>query len=162
MPKDNRGYSLVELIVVIAIILILSTAGVLGFSSVSGKPAEQCASELKGAILANRTVSLGKKDAKLVISMQPDGVHVTESYTLPSGAHSSDKVIAPNTVDLTFSTNDSVYTAVDATGIEIEFDRSTGSLKNQTTDIYFRASKAGKSYKVTVYQLTGKVIAVKE
>lgn len=158
MPKDNKGFSLVELIVVLAILLVLSAASVIGLSLTSGKPAEQCASELKGAILSNRTVSLGKKDAKLVVSKQADGVHVTESYTLPSGAFSKDVVIAPNTVDLSFSTNDSTYSSVDSGGIVIEFDRSSGSLKGYTSNIYFKASKAGKEYKVTVYQLTGKAI----
>lgn len=162
MTKDNRGFSLIEMVVVVAIIIVLSTAAALSMAAVSGKPAEQCAQSLKVEILSNRTVSLGKKDATLTISKQSDGIHVTEAYTLDSGSVTNDRVIAPNTVDISFSSDGSSYTAIDASGIVLEFDRSSGSLKNYSSNIFFKSTKAGKTYKVTVYQLTGKAIAEAE
>lgn len=156
MPLNNKGLSLVEMIVVVAILVILSAATALGISAVSGKPAEQCITELKTAIDSNRTVSLGKKDAQLVISKQSDGIHVTESYTQSSSPVVNDRIIAPASVDLSFSTDGSTYSMVDASGITIEFDRSSGSVKYYANDLFFNAEKAGKSYKMQLYQLTGK------
>lgn len=61
--KDNRGVSLVELIIVIAIMSIIIGMTGYGLSLVSNKPVDECAKKIEMALNRNRTNAMGKKEA---------------------------------------------------------------------------------------------------
>lgn len=164
IKNDEKGFSLVELIVVIAIVTILATVSAIGISAISSKPAEQASQALKTLISQNRTSSLGKYDAMLNISNDGVTVKGNYSYTLngTDWLDPKETIICQKNVTVEVSYDGTNYTALDAAGVSIKFDRSSGALKTPDTDIYFRFTKASNSYVVRVYHITGKVIQNKE
>lgn len=156
MKMNNKGFSFVEIIVVVSIVTILSLAGVIGFQAVSGKPANQCIVSLKNSLLSARSTSMGKSSCSLVIYSN-NGIHVKETTGL--AANEKDTVIAPDTVTLSYSFDGgATYTVIDATGLTVTFDRSSGGLGTGfTSDVIFKATKSNKSYCIKIYRLTGKV-----
>ena len=58
--SNNQGFSLVEMIIVIAIMAIMITTVGLSLSLVSGRKVKKCAEEIVSTIERTRVLSLGK------------------------------------------------------------------------------------------------------
>ena len=56
--KNNRGYSLVELVIVIAIIAVMGTFMFLGFGLLTGQNARECANDLSAALDKEKNYAL--------------------------------------------------------------------------------------------------------
>lgn len=79
LNRDQRGFSMVELIVVIAIMSIMAGVVGYGFSLTNGKPAEECAKKLTAAIAHGRTTTMGKYRNIITVRKETDGrLTVTE------------------------------------------------------------------------------------
>ena len=61
--KDNRGMSLVELIIVIALMSVIAGVSGYGLSLISNKPVEECTKKVEMILNRNRTNSMGKNEA---------------------------------------------------------------------------------------------------
>lgn len=163
--RDNRGVSLIEMMIVVALITLM--AGVMGYgiSLIASKPAQQCAQKIMYSVERNRVRSMGSLSSELKFYMNGDKVYVVEAVerNQTSGLVNSnpseigDKV----TVVVTFadgSTKDlSTYSS--SSPLVVEFTRDSGSLK-QTGSTYvksFTVSKSGKVHTVSIERLTGKV-----
>ncbi len=166
MRSDNRGFSLVEIVVVISILLLLSTAGVIGISAISSKPAEKCAESIKTALLSNRTTALGKY--KAMITLENDGKSILANETLykQGGTVESTRTtkVGSKDVVLTWSIdNGANWISSSDSDLKIVFNRSIGAMElpdypDSSGDLQIKCTKAGKSYVVLVYRLTGKVV----
>lgn len=75
---NNKAFSLIELIVVIAIMAVLAGVSALGIGLVTGKPAESCANKLVTAVQSNRMTAMGKLDAHIEIYENATGIWVKE------------------------------------------------------------------------------------
>lgn len=155
--KNNKGVSLVELIIVIAIMSIMIGAGALGIRAVSTKPAKQGAYNIKMAIQNGRIIALSKETFSLEIKYDSTKkcIQVSENGTYRS--------LGGEGVSVTYYNEGEASTPVDAsvTPIEINFNRATGGfLPNASGKVVnkIEISKAGKTYTLTLYRLTGKVI----
>lgn len=130
MKKDNRGLSLVELIIVIAILAVLAGAAGYGIGLVTGRPADKCANKLKSLIQNNRITTMGKLSAKLEIFVDAEGfICVTETVET-DGA--SPKVttsrIGDRGVTLSYRlTGESAFQTLGTTPLIISFNRSSGA-----------------------------------
>lgn len=76
--KDNRGMSLVEIILVIALMMVIAGITGYGLSLIGQKPVEECARKVEIALNQNRTNSMGKVSARLEFSMTDNRVTVQE------------------------------------------------------------------------------------
>ena len=65
MKKDNRGLSLVEVIIVITIMAVLGGLMTMGISAGVSKPAEECAEKLEAALNNARITTMGKQSVEL-------------------------------------------------------------------------------------------------
>lgn len=81
--KQNEGFSLVELIVVIAILGVLSTAAVVGIGMISGWRINKCVSLLDSGLKETRTDALSREAAYLIISCDENGNYYMEGTKHP-------------------------------------------------------------------------------
>ncbi|MCD8039287.1 MAG: prepilin-type N-terminal cleavage/methylation domain-containing protein [Lachnospiraceae bacterium] len=176
LKNDSRGFSLVEIIIVIAIMAAISGVAGFGFSMVSGKPAEECARKLASAISHGRTVTLGKYRNTIKIEKDSSGQLEVSEHTVISlnddlsENETSDRssVVGAKGVTVEYRTGSSgsyTYTELtDGSYIEIWYDSASGAMKEKIkvngteSNVYctgFRISKAGKAYYVILEPLTG-------
>lgn len=141
---DNRGWSLVEIIVAIAIISIVTIGGITGLRAITEQPVTECSKKLESALTTMRAKSLGKIEAGIEIEKKSDGVYITE-YVLTKEYNSVsskweyklDKSAAPlkicdDSVDIKFTTNrNAAQNPIQgSTVLKLYFDRKNGSFKD--------------------------------
>lgn len=163
LRDDNKGITLVEIVVVVSILVVLASAAVLGVGILSGKQAEQACTTLKTACENNRTVSLGRYKTELVVSDTGAGLEAVEKYYKDnSGTASGTKNVklCDDKVSGYVSNDGSSWTPIDSSGVTLEFDRSSGALKS-SNDVYFRFTKGSYNYDMRIYHLTGKVVIIR-
>lgn len=163
--KSNRGVSLVELVVVIAIMTVLVGAVSIGIGMVSTKPATQCASNIQICLNRCRTHTMGKTKGLVGFYADSEGVWMVEKlgYSNTDLDDSSDcfaedytkKKIGKKGVTISVDEAGTSIPALDSP-IVFYFKRSDGSLDNTSANCIY-ISKGKKKYKVTVQKLTGKV-----
>lgn len=150
--KNNKGMSLVEVLIVVIILGVLSTVGVIGISMVSGKPAEQCASNIKSTITNNRMTAMSKASSSLTFTKEADGIYVTEvTEGLTTKTKIGDKDVSV-VVD-----KGGVETSLDDASFSVSFNRATGAFDEGADISKIIVSKANKTRTLTFYNLTGKV-----
>ena len=170
MRKDNRGISLVEIIMVLALMTVVAGMLMYGIGLISGKPAQKCANKIVLSLDRHRTTAMGKAvgtSYKLKTKSATDKTVILEETIVE--ADGTTKVteipIGEDTVVVNYTCGSTVKT-LDESGLTLEFVRGSGAFKPQPdssggagtdycTEIV--VSKAGKDYKIELVPLTGKV-----
>lgn len=166
MRDDNRGVSLTEVMVVVAIIAIVGAVGITSFNLLTGRPAQQCSQQLMYSLERHRTSAFGKVQSQYVLRVDDTtGAIVADEYLGNGDAMPSDPV---QTVEV--GSSQVVVTYTDSRGnthnlkdqsLTLQFNRSTGSFKPSLpgaahcTSITLKSG--GREYTVTLVPLTGKI-----
>lgn len=166
---DNRGFSLIEVVIVVAIMSVMIGTISYGLSFSSGKPAEEAARKLTSELQHARTSTMGKFRVDITIRKNAsDGTTVFESTTYNNqddfnnhaGTTVSD-VVAENRVRVEYSIDGITYTELSpGSSISIGFSRSTGALRPDPSGnyiCYFRLSRANTTRVVNIVPLTGRI-----
>lgn len=167
--KNNRGMSLVEIIIVIALMSVIAGVTGYGLSLISNKPVEECARKVEMILNRNRTNSMGKKDAWVEFYTNSEGL-VTYEEHLESGGGAPEQVTGPVVIGdkdvalrIYYSDGSSVVlgkTDTDHIHWKVAFSRDSGAVKEKDgkkctkIEVY-----KGEGYKkvIKLEQLTGKV-----
>lgn len=166
--KNNKGFSLVELIIAIAILTVITSASIVGFGYLYKTNVKSCVKKLNGALIKTQSYttakSAGNRDIGLKITCEADGYCVEYK-----GVSTLQKeVIASKKIKIRYKDDaGNVLGYVDASNpLEIYFDRSTGGLlPQQSSGKYIKVieiTNAGtfdnsSSYpSITISKLTGK------
>lgn len=171
LNTNNRGFSLVELIIVIAIISVIAGVAGFGLSLSSGKPAEECAKKLVSAISHGRTATMGKYRNEIIIRKESDGrltvmedtlVRIEDDGTEVKSQRSS--AVGGKGVTVEYKIGAGGYIELtDGNEIRLRYDSGSGAMKKTAPgDAYytgFRISKSGKVWYVKLETLTGRVTA---
>lgn len=170
MKKDNRGLSLIELIVVIGIISIMVGISGLGLKLYSTREAKKTCDNIMYTLENCRMDALAKEYMKVVFWKDSEGVFYTETLKVGGNTTTKKQKIggASSTVQIK-KTDGSVVNigATEATGEVFKFRRDTGGFADNDEvspiapfnidEIW--VSKAGKTYKLKLQKFTGKVLS---
>lgn len=158
LHTDNRGYSLIELIIVFAIIAVLMGTVFYSIILVFSANAKSCANNIQRSIGDCKVTTMGKADAYMELYRNDDGIytqmHVTESDGTVT--HEEPQKVGTNRVDVGYTPKDGTETSLTpGDSIEIRFNRSSGGFTGTLYDeIYVRGGS--KNYSIKLIALTGK------
>ncbi len=173
---QNDGFSLLELIIVIAIISVTLFFFVTSIVMILNLPAKQCSRELKAALEKMRVDTMGRDGAGLRIYKGSDGcIYLEELVSKDDGkiVENPEKRIGNKKVTIKYKKNEGdPGEELNNTGVVLAFKRDTGGLyddsdgreiKTGTKDYNvvfiseFRISSGKKAYLVSIRKLTGMV-----
>ncbi len=154
MRRDHRGFSMIELVVVIAIMAILSTVGVLSYGMVSGRQVISCAEEIESYLGQTKTQALSRASADLEIFIGDDGVYVNPSI------ENRDIKVGKSGITVKYQTDDGTeFTLSDTERLVISFDRSSGAFQALADGSYCKSitlDNGRHSRKIVLIPSTGK------
>ena len=180
MRVDNKGMSLVEIVIVVCIITIMTSLIAFGVGAALSKPADECAEKMISTFNYGRVTTMGKQSCKIELYQDSIDSPVFMKQIVTSGGSSPttterENQIAPKKVAVMYKLSGSGATYTDLTTVSkivFEFDRSTGGFKKAT--IYpkdgsasyqeyvsqFKISKGSRIRFIKLEYLTGKVRSV--
>ncbi|MCM1185500.1 MAG: prepilin-type N-terminal cleavage/methylation domain-containing protein [Lachnoclostridium sp.] len=171
LAADNRGMSLVEMVIVVAIMTVLTGVAAIGVSMALSKPVDECAEKIVSTLNGARITTMGKQEIKLRFVQNDNGVYLTETIKDASGATTTrpDLRIGQKGVVVRYKlVGDANYRELSGTSIELSFKRTTGGFNtliesgSDTGDYCteIQVSKAGKEKVIEIAYLTGKVTII--
>lgn len=164
MNSDNRGFSLVELIVVILIMAIMAGGAVMSAVVIHDADVSAAADELVAMLTSTRKTSIAREDGtvRLVLTMEDDKYYACMYYDDDNDS-STDEVVLDKqklggksikiTVSGIVGAADKVVTA--SNPVEFHFKKANGSLNEAYTKIKIEGSKTEE---ITVIKETGRCI----
>ncbi len=155
---NNKGLSLIELIIVLAIMAIIGAASFLSLSMATNRQVSSCADKIRSTLDQTRNLALGKNSAYMVI-WKDDTVKVRIYVNNePYGGNYID--VGVGGLDVTYDTNTASGLTLgnsEATGQMIEFDRSSGGVKGATYITKFTVTNGNRTCTVTIDHFTGRI-----
>lgn len=176
LHSDNKGYSLIELVIVLAIIAIIMSTVFYSIILVFSANAKSCANNIQRSIGDCKVTTMGKADAYMVLYRNSGGdvytqMHIKESDGTwtdeePQKVGSSKVTVGYISGEGNVETSDTIVPLLPDDSIEIHFDRSNGGFKADAAgNLYKAVSVEGgnRKYNITMVKLTGKseVVTVK-
>ena len=181
MQEDNRGFSLIELVVTIALMALVTGCLAYSYSLVTGQEAKQCANNLGTALDRAKNYALtrsGSSDAYMELLKEPGGEYIVQ-YFVPAKPWQKDAVVGTadyvmqdsetvgkSTVQITCLFEDgSTFSISESSHLRIYYDRISGAFKkavwvNGGTETegscHSITMERGKKFQLTLIEATGK------
>ncbi len=130
MRKDNRGFSLVEIIVVVAIMSVLVGLVGMGVGMLGNKPAQECAKKMTSTLQRTQRVAAGRSYNQVTITRNGSGsVVVIQNYTGAGATDVETTVVGKRDVQVSYTLDGgATFQNIDAVPLTFSFDRSSGSM----------------------------------
>ncbi len=177
----NKGYTLIEIVVVVAIIAAMTVTIWQSVNAIFGLDMRRCAADIVAAMEKTKVQQLTKQgDSWLRLYRTEDGVYldIYESGTMLTNEFKDGNKIGRPSVNITYTMSDNTAGTLDDTGIVIAFNRSNGSfltageswaLHNQPANLYtppnpdayyvsIELQSGGTDRTITIYPNTGKFV----
>ena len=164
---NNKGFSLMELIVVIAIMGVVMVGGVITMGLLFSASGKEASAKLNSALIKTRTESMSKASASVEVYENTADSKYYVAYTI-SGNKQEPIMIGDSRVEISYKDSNGTTTNLVAGGqpLVISFERDTGAFKPIGTatgnlPIYCReitVVSGHKTYTITCERLTGKTI----
>ena len=164
---NNKGYSLLEAIVIIAILGVLTGFMATSSGLFDGRRVKACADSVSSLLDKVRLANLGKDEVTLTIYKDTDQAIKAKIVTkIMSRNDSVTKTfiedVSNDNVEMSYSTDisGSSENPAGAAGMVFNFNRNTGAIKDTSPNgiqcIILRKGNAEK--KIKIYAATGKII----
>lgn len=173
--ENNGGYSLIELVIVFAIIAIIMSTVFYSIILIFSANARSCANDIQRSIGDCKVTTMGKSSAYMELYRDAGNENVyTQMYVLDdSGAYQpygEPQRVGTRRVTVKYMPEGGSGTEPEipvgrGSGIEIWFDRATGGFKeDKSGNLYdwIRVEGGIKNYKIVLTKLTGKSEVVPE
>ena len=159
----NKGFSLVELIVVIAILGVMTAVGGYALTAISSANAKECAREIEAGLISTRTQSYSSDTATSVVEVSfykgADGIYMKKSFEAEA------KKIGGSKVSVSYQLSSGVDTDLDDDRISFSFNRSSGAFREMKVNgnsegicQTIKITSGSKTYTITCYEHTGKTM----
>ena len=176
MKNKNAGFSLIELIVVIAVMVVVVGIGATWIGNISGYRARECAGKVASSLNGAKIKSLSKQqntgDAYWELKMGSDGKYYVSTYypEYSGGGYSlieeTSKVGKTSNLRVSYTDAAGDHNVDASNSLKLCYDRSTGALYegsagtvDKTKNISeIRVSNGTRNYKIEIIAKTGKVI----
>lgn len=179
MRDDNRGYSLVELLIAMTIIVIFSVVSIMGISVVTGAKVNKVCQDTVATMQRCQTLSLGKEDGQVEACIYVDAATGNIMAQLYQGSTLlNEENMGNSSVDVTvYFQGDSTGYALSAVqgnaparetaGIHVMFYRGTGAFVENTNEVAGTEKKyiekivfasSGREKEIRLVGVTGKII----
>lgn len=168
---NDKGVSLVELIIIIAIMAVLSTGLISMISILNGRAARECAQDTLSALSKVRVLTLSKSagappsgkasDADVYLEIVPDSdgrILIKQVKENEDGVWVFDQIsVGAANVDIIAEINKKEVNLT-GTDIKIAYDRATGAFLKYSDEGYMTklTFEQGKSYTIYMTPATGK------
>lgn len=168
---NDKGVSLVELIIIIAIMAVLSTGLISMIGILNGRAARECAQDTLSALSKVRVLTLSKStgapesglsaDADVYLEIKPDGggrILIMQVNKNKEGETIVDQIsVGAANVDIIAEINKKEVNLT-GTDIKIAYDRATGAFLKYSDEGYMTklTFEQGKSYTIYMTPATGK------
>ena len=183
--SNNQGFSLVELVIVMAIMAIVVTTVGLSISLVSGRKVKKCADEIVSTIERTRVLALGKEQGQVefILSQDTSGDYHVRIYqgSNASDAPVQDRIVGKDPIEIKVLFSDGTETAlgsisgntphaihaVGENGLRLIFNRASGAFEKGTnaigSDVKTYCDKivvtgSGRRIEITTVGATGKIL----
>lgn len=165
---NNKGYSLLEAIVIIAILGVLTGFMATSSGLFDGRRVKACADSVSSLLDKVRLANLGKDEVTLTIYKDTDQAIKAKIVTKIVSKNESvtEKTfiedVSNDNVEMSYSTDisGSAENPAGAAGMVFNFNRNTGAIKDTSPNgiqcIILRKGNAEK--KIKIYAATGKII----
>lgn len=162
---NNNGYSIVELVIVIAIIALIISTVFYSVIMVFSANAKSCANDIQRTIGDCKVTTMGKSKAYMELYRDTDQNVYTKMYIWDKGAgdyvEAEPQKVGTSRVYVAYKPKGGAETELLAGGtpIEIWFDRATGGFKEDGSGNLYEiiyVQGGSKSYEITLTKLTGK------
>ncbi len=164
---NNEGYSLIELVIVMAIIAVIMSTVFYSIILIFSANAKSTANDIQRAIGDCKVTTMGRTEAYMELYRDASNQNVyTKMYIWDSTAPAPDFVesepqkVGPGKVTVKYRVSGGTETELLAGDkIEIWFDRATGGFKeDRSGNIYdlIRVEGGSKNYEIKLIKLTGK------
>lgn len=165
---NNKGYSLLEAIVIIAILGVLTGFMATSSGLFDGRRVKACADSVSSLLDKVRLANLGKDEVTLTIYKDTDQAIKAKIVTkiVSRNASMTEKTfiedVSDDNVEMSYSTDisGSAENPAGAAGMVFNFNRNTGAIKDTSPNgiqcIILRKGNAEK--KIKIYAATGKII----
>lgn len=159
--SDNRGLSLIELIVVVAILGIVSVGATSSLGLLYSTSAKEAATKLNSAMAKTRVEAMSKSQASLRLYEKDSEYYV---QLIVNDKEESIVQIGNSRVDITYVRSDHQDQVLElpSKGVLLEFNRETGGLKpleDGGGNAYCKKiiiTSGNRTYNVVCERLTGK------
>lgn len=148
--KKNRGMTLVEVLVVVAILAIMVGGAGIGISLLYSRDSERCAKTINTMLETTRMSSLARAEKYTFILDSED--HICRIET------DAEKTDLPGRVTLSFSAEGSDLSGCKV--IEVEFDKATGKVKAVVADSVPQDMKSLSLIRIHAVSQNGKKASV--
>lgn len=161
---DNAGYSLLEVIIVAAIIALFTGFAFMSLRALNSREVDEGVKKLKMGLESNRVTTMGKLSASVSVYVDSEGYLSLEediNGTKNTKRVGDSKLICKYKLTGTGETEQAVPNY--ANRITIKFDRNSGALKPQVTAPnakyveYFSLELGSTKVKLCIDKVTGRV-----
>lgn len=131
MKRENRGFTLIELVTALSIMMILMGMAVPNLDVIGGIRAQKAAQSVTAALDKTRMEAMNRLVGEMELSRRADGYYIT--YYLDRGRKAagisgeSGERIAPKKVRMSYTDKAGVHELNEGASLILTFDRESGS-----------------------------------